>query len=1611
MEGHDKDVVGARINLDTGKMLPAFKEIDAGAKKNSESFTGLIAKIVEAEKEYDRLSKSMSKTALSKEEQRKKILDESASLVAQRKASAELMNAKKQQLDTKNQLVDSKLQTQLAIQKKREQAIEQQEAEHQQRLVVLQNKVATASASENLLQAKIDRQFQIMKNGDMKLEMEAERHIAKLQEQAAKTASIDAKAQQQAEKHLASMLKQSGSTNYNVLDYSSQYLLSGTMYYAAITGAKEAIVTIKDFERTLVDLKRVMGDTADISLVKDYMIRDAKEYGYALKEVGDVYTQVAQQGFNERDTAEISKVALMAANVEESFQGAAQSQQLLTGALLNYNIAASDSERLLDRLNEVSNNYATDSNKLLQGINRVGASAKNAGVDINQLIGYLTVLNQAGFSGSVAGNAVKSFISFSTRDIAVDKLEKYVGTIKQANGEMLPFSELLDRISEKWNVLNDVQRNEITQAVARGDQASRFIALMNNYDKVLQVATTAENSFGSAQRENALTMTTLEKKSQQLKATWDELVISIGDSGLLSVLKEIVQQATLLIDGFNALPEPIRNTITTTLLLGTAIMTVNTGMKLLTGQSIVSMVAGLANGVRAMIGLKTATDAANLSQKAFIATPMGATLTLLSVGLTGAITAWSYFGGKQKAASEATRQNERDAFALVEKYNELKGAVDSNAQSDQEMKKAKEDLASVIERISKLMPGLISQWDQNGKAVDINAEKVRNFSKDYKESLRVMEEADKRSAEKERETLQKELNYLLEKSQGKGSLFDFEGFYKSMKGLVLNDPYMNFDPKDNADEFAAKIVKVSDKIAILDQKISSNKSSIEGLSDATGISAASLDDMGDGLDDADDAASDLESSLDDLQTQIKNNGTAISELNQLSADLSKGQSLNASNAMDLINKYPILADKIYKTADGWAFEKNAVEQLRKEKIQKAIDDLKSEQSSLQSTKLATTERLKAYGIEMDGIRDLAAYKAKMNEALDRKKSLESFADSPSSPFIGNGFDPNQYLKDQAAKMAAEEGANLQEIKSVYDDYFGTMDDYQKKIDKLTDLYNDPNYGVTKGSGSGSSKTDDPRNKAFQASQDYIDHKKKMGELTLEQELTAWQRVQSQYTKGTEWRKKADEQVASLQKQLIEERKQAEAEAYQQSMNWLAHKKATSEVSANDELAILEKLQARYKAGSEERMKLDELVYAAKKAKMQESFSLSEGWISHQKAMGQLSLQEELAAWERVQQRYLAGTEQRKQADEQVYALKQQLIEKEKDAMSKLASTQSSSLEKLKNDAIKRINDERDAFVTAQDAKIKAIDDLIAKEQESNEDDDYDAELAKKMARLTVLEAGVGIDAERERKQLIEEIDKMKLDRERTLRKRDLEAQKTQLQDEKELKEAGYKDQVSQLESHYDDLLDAFKSFSDDTVSQADALKQLQILKESEKNEIILSNLDTFIASYQSKMASINQLSGSSKESDLAEYNNNKDLWEKAKSSGNTAEMARLSERNQQIRDQYGIKSDTGKLQAFKDGGVVKGKPGAAVPVIAHAGEMYLNQGQQSNLFKLLDFAMPKISVPAYNFSSPQNTIINNYQFDNSIGSVSLEGTNAVAGLYDQRGGLIERQRTIGERVR
>ena len=131
-------------------------------------------------------------------------------------------------------------------------------------------------------------------------------------------------------------------------------------------------------------------------------------------------------------------------------------------------------------------------------------------------------------------------------------------------------------------------------------------------------------------------------------------------------------------------------------------------------------------------------------------------------------------------------------------------------------------------------------------------------------------------------------------------------------------------------------------------------------------------------------------------------------------------------------------------------------------------------------------------------------------------------------------------------------------------------------------------------------------------------------------------------------------VAEASSNVAEESNEAAKKAFDASVAWIDDRKYYNELSLNEELAAWERVQARYLEGTEERKKADKEVYRVKKELIKSEYDYSLSWIDDRKYYNELGLNEELDAWERVQKRYAEGTEDRKKADREVYRVKKEL---------------------------------------------------------------------------------------------------------------------------------------------------------------------------------------------------------------------------------------------------------------------------------------------------------------------------------------------------------------------
>jgi len=229
-----------------------------------------------------------------------------------------------------------------------------------------------------------------------------------------------------------------------------------------------------EIDSLLVDINRVM-DIPDFKLTE--MLSEATEasdqLSSKLTDMLSVMGDFARQGFQENELLDISKTATVLQNISDL--DASGAVDTLTSAMLNYNIAAEDSIRIADQLNEVDNNFAISTKDLSDGIRKSASTAKTFGVDLQELTGYIAAIGSTTReTGSVVGNGLKTIISrLTTIEGAEESLNSANVAMRDLQGNVRPVSEILTDLAGNWSSLSEEQQQNMGVTLAGRYQLSR----------------------------------------------------------------------------------------------------------------------------------------------------------------------------------------------------------------------------------------------------------------------------------------------------------------------------------------------------------------------------------------------------------------------------------------------------------------------------------------------------------------------------------------------------------------------------------------------------------------------------------------------------------------------------------------------------------------------------------------------------------------------------------------------------------------------------------------------------------------------------------------------------------------------------------------------------------------------------------------------------------------------------------------------------------------------------------------------------------------------------------------------------------------------------------
>ena len=357
-----------------------------------------------------------------------------------------------------------------------------------------------------------------------------------------------------------------------------KYVSVSTLIYQLINAFRSMYNNVLEINTAMVELKKVTKET-DVAYdaFLDNAGKKAQKLGTTIKELVTSTADFARLGYSLEDSETLAEVANIYSVVGDDIENIDVATQSIVSTMTAFKVDVKDAMRIVDKFNEVSNNFAISSGGIGEALQRSASSLAAANNTLDQSIALITAANTVVQDPDSVGTAFKT-ISMRIRAAKTELEEAGLETDGMATStaelrkEIMELSgvdimldentfkstyEILDELSEKWEELEDVDQANIVELLAGKRQGNVFSALMSNFDIARDVLTTSEDSTGSAMAEHQKWLESLEAKTKQFQAAWEELSQTILDDDFLGQMIDLgtdfLNVLTWIIDNFGML--------------------------------------------------------------------------------------------------------------------------------------------------------------------------------------------------------------------------------------------------------------------------------------------------------------------------------------------------------------------------------------------------------------------------------------------------------------------------------------------------------------------------------------------------------------------------------------------------------------------------------------------------------------------------------------------------------------------------------------------------------------------------------------------------------------------------------------------------------------------------------------------------------------------------------------------------------------------------------------------------------------------------------------------------------------------------------------------------
>lgn len=329
---------------------------------------------------------------------------------------------------------------------------------------------------------------------------------------------------------------------------------------------------VVDIDTAMTELKKVTNETDSTyqSFLTDAGTR-AKNIGTDISSVVNATADYARLGYSLSDATKLADVSAVYYNVGDDLDSFDKATENIVGTMKAFNIQANDAISLVDKLNNVSNNYAVSSGDLGDILQRSASAMEAAGNTLDQTIALGTAMNSVVQNAETTGSTLKVLalrirgatteleqmgeetdtVATSTSKLRADIMGltnvdgKGGFDILTKSGDFKSTYDIIQGIAKVYSKMSDVDQAALLELLAGKNRANGVAALLSQASQAADVLQTSLNSSGSAMAENERVLDSVEGRLKIFEATFQEISTDLLNSGLV---KGVISLGTALLD-------------------------------------------------------------------------------------------------------------------------------------------------------------------------------------------------------------------------------------------------------------------------------------------------------------------------------------------------------------------------------------------------------------------------------------------------------------------------------------------------------------------------------------------------------------------------------------------------------------------------------------------------------------------------------------------------------------------------------------------------------------------------------------------------------------------------------------------------------------------------------------------------------------------------------------------------------------------------------------------------------------------------------------------------------------------------------------------------------